>query len=239
MGWKLMLLNMGLIKAQHVPLSASPFSMADIEDAAKRVLLRARQQAEQLLAAAQEEGEKIKAAAKVEGMAEGIREGTAQGMEQGKKAGQQQALAEHKAELQKSVAALTDAATTLNTTRLDLHSMALQEVVKLAIAIARRVTKRQGIFDTHVLTANLEEAMKLVVTHTNLRISIHPSQRKALDEALPQLSLKWPSLKHVEIAEEETISPGGSRITTCQGQINADLDVQLDRVVADLLPVGN
>ncbi|HET6251159.1 MAG TPA: FliH/SctL family protein [Tepidisphaeraceae bacterium] len=227
---------MGLIKAPNIPVTVSPFSMADIEDAAKRMLLRARQQADQLLAAAQVEGEQLKADAKAQGTVEGIISGRAQGLAEGKKAGLAQALAEHKAEIQLSLAAMNEAAATLNTSRGDLHSMALQEVVKLAIAIARRVTKRQGIFDPQSLIANLEEAMKLVVTHTNLRIEIHPSQRKELDIALPTLGLKWPSLKHVEVAEDPAISPGGCRIVTCQGRIDADLDVQLDRVVADLLP---
>jgi flagellar biosynthesis/type III secretory pathway protein FliH len=78
--------------------------------------------------------------------------------------------------------------------------------------------------------------MKLVVTNTNLRIEIHPSQRQTLDAALPQLGLRYPSLKHVEVVQDAAIAPGGSRISTCQGLVNADLDVQLDRVIADLLP---
>ena len=200
------------------------------------MLLRARQQADQLLAATQVEAEKLKAEAKAQGLAEGQREGTAHGLEQGRKAGEQQALNEHKAQLQQAVAALNQAAATLNTSRADLESAALQEVVKLAIAIARRVTKRQGLLDPDMLIANLEEAMKLVVQQTGLRITLHPSQRKTLDAALPKLGLKWASLKHVEIVEDATILPGGCRISTCQGEIDADLGVQLDRVVADLLP---
>jgi flagellar assembly protein FliH len=227
---------MGLIKSSNVPTSASPFSMADIERAAKGMLLRARQQADALLAAAQVEGEKLRADAKVAGLAEGRREGMVQGIEQGRKAGEQQALNEHKAQLQQAIAALNLAATTLNTGRADLESAALQEVVKLAIAIARRVTKRQGLLEPDVLIANLEEAMKLVVQQTGLRIVIHPAQRKTLDEAMPKLAMKWASLAHVEITEDATVAPGGCRIITCQGQIDADLGVQLDRVVADLLP---
>ena len=229
---------MGLIKAPHVPLSASPFSMADIEDGARRILLRARQQADQLLAAAQTEAEQLKAEAHVNGLAEGMREGMARGMEQGCKAGEQQALGEFRTQLEAAIAALKAGAATLSTSRSELESRALAEVVKLAIAIARRVTKRQGILDPQVLTANLQEAMKLVVQHAGLRIAVHPAQRQTLDGALPQLGLTWPSLKHVEIAEDATISPGGCRIITCQGSINADLDVQLDRVVVDLLPVS-
>ena len=227
---------MGLIKSSTVPISASPFSMADIEDAAKRVLLR-RQQADQLLAAAQTEAERLKAQAKVFGLAEGMREGTARGLEQGKKTGEEQALKEHTAQLQQAVAALNKAATVLDASRSDLEATALAEVVKLAIAIARRVTKRQGLIEPAVFTANLEEAMKLVVQQVDLRIAIHPSQRKTLDVALPALGLKWPSLKHVEIVEEPEIAPGGCRVSTRHGSIDADLDVQLDRVAADLLPI--
>ena len=182
------------------------------------------------------EAEKIKADAKTLGLAEGQREGTARGLEIGRKAGEQQALSEYKAQLQQALAALNQAAATLSGSRSDLEAVALQEVVKLAIAIARRVTKRQGLLDPEVLIANLSEAMKLVVQQAELRICLHPSQHKMLEVALPQLALKWPSLKHVEIVEDPAVSPGGCRISTCQGQIDADLGVQLDRVVADLLP---
>jgi flagellar biosynthesis/type III secretory pathway protein FliH len=78
--------------------------------------------------------------------------------------------------------------------------------------------------------------MKLVVQQIDLRIVVNPEQRAALDAALPKLGLKWPSLKHVEVMEDAALAPGGCRISTRQGSIDSDLDVQLDRVVADLLP---
>ena len=48
---------MALIKSNEVPVSVAAFSMTDIEAAAKRILLRARMQAERILAEAQKEGE--------------------------------------------------------------------------------------------------------------------------------------------------------------------------------------
>src|SRR5438270_5625473 len=98
---------MGIIKSTNTPMSIAPFSMKDIENHAKTLLLRARQQADQLLAAVRTEAEQLKSAAKSEGLAEGQRLGHAQGMEAGKKAGQQQALDEYRAELQQAVSALT------------------------------------------------------------------------------------------------------------------------------------
>src|SRR5689334_16602120 len=124
---------MGLIKSSNSPLTAAmPFSLADIERAAKMILLRAQQQAEQLLAAAQAEGELLREQARAEGLAAGRQEGTAQGMEQGRLAGQQLALNEYRDRMQQAHAAYTKAATALEASRGDLEATALTEVVKLA-----------------------------------------------------------------------------------------------------------
>src|SRR5438477_4357932 len=96
---------MGVIKASNVPVGVAPFSMRDIENHAKSILLRARQQADQLLAEAQAEAEELKRAARAEGLAEGRAEGMAQGRAEGTKAAQQQALAENRAQLQAALAA--------------------------------------------------------------------------------------------------------------------------------------
>ena len=227
---------MGLIKAPNVPAAAAPFSMRDIEQAARGVLLRARQQADALLAEAQREAEAMTADARAEGLAEGRREGFAKGMEEGRAAGAQQALNEHKAQLAAAVAALSAAMERIDADRQALEAGALREVVELAVAIARRVTKRQGVIDPAVLEANVADALKLAVGAADVRVAVHPDQRATLASALPQLQLSMPSLKHVEIVDDPALAPGGCRVFTRQGRIDADLDGQLDRVVADLLP---
>jgi flagellar assembly protein FliH len=227
---------MPLIKSAHVPPGVAAFSMRDVEDAAKRILLRAREQAEALLAEAQEQAEALKSEGYQHGLEVGHKDGLAQGHQQGTKAGTQQALAEHKPAFAAAVTALTAAARELESQRLNLESDGLREVVNLAVGIARRVTKRQGLIEPDVLTDNLRDAMKLVAHAADVRIVVHPSQKSTLESTLPQLRLSWPDLKHVELVEDATLSPGGCRIFTARGSIDADLDEQLDRVVNDLLP---
>ena len=53
---------------------------------------------------------------------------------------------------------------------------------------------------------------------------------------MPRLMLNWPETQHVQIVEDASIAPGGCRVYAGGGQIDATLDEQLDRVVADLLP---
>lgn len=228
---------MGLIKSPNVPAAAASFSMRDIENHAKTILLRARERAEALLAEAQREAETLKAEAHAAGLAEGRRDGLAQGKQEGAKAGSAQALGEHKAQLTSVFTALTNAAAQLDAARCELEADGLTEVIQLATAVARRVTKRQGIIDPHVLTGNLREAMKLVAHAADIRIAIHPTQKQTLDAALPAFRLAWPDLKHVELVDDAALAPGGCRIFTTRGRIDADLDGQLDRVVADLLPM--
>lgn len=225
---------MGLIKSTNVPVGLSAFSMRDIESQAQAMLLRARQQADQLLAATQVEAKKLKEDAATQGRREGI----AKGIEEGKKTGHEQALKEYREQLGVLVKSLTMALTEMQRSRSQLESQGVHEVVKLAIAIAHRVTKRQGLVDSGVLTANINEAMKLVVHSSDVRLAIHPSQKKLLMEELPRLQLAWPNLEHVELIEDAGIAPGGCRVFTGQGHIDGDLDVQLDRIIADLLPTN-
>jgi flagellar assembly protein FliH len=227
---------MAVIKSNNVPTSTSPFSLRDVENHAKAMLVRAREQAEALLASAQQEGEILRQQAYEEGLAEGRRDGRKQGELEGTKAGAQQALAEHQQQLATLVAALSTAAVEFDASRRELEAAGLSEVVALSAAVARRVTKRQGMLDPEVLAENLREAMKFVSHAVDVRVAIHPQQKQVLEDALPRLRMAWPQLKHLEIVPDVSIAPGGCRIFTARGQVDGDLDAQLDRVIDDLLP---
>lgn len=227
---------MAVIKAQVAPVGAKPFSMADIETAAKRVLLRARQQADALLAEAQVQAEELCRQAVEEARAQGYEAGHQEGLAAGQAAGQAQALAESREQLAQVISALTAAASEIEQSRRELENQALTEVIELAIAIARRITRRQGELDPRVLAENLQDAMKLVVHRADLRVAIHPRQRQVMESLLPELQLRWPALEHVTLVEDANLVPGGCRVHCHDGMVDADLDGQLDRVIADLLP---
>ena len=227
---------MGLIKSENAPSSLTAFSMTDIETAAKRILLRAQQQAEQLLTEAQMEARGIRERALADGVIEGRKEGTAHGLEEGRKSGHDAALAEHRDKLTKLTQTLTASVAAMNESRRALESQGTAEVVKLAAAIARRVTKRQGVLDPGVVEANLNEAMKLVVHASDVRVAVHPSQKQQLADVLPRLQLAWPNLEHVELMDDASLAVGGCRVFTTNGHIDADLDTQLDRLISELMP---
>jgi flagellar assembly protein FliH len=227
---------MGLIKAQTVPTSVAPFSMQDIETAAKMILLRARRQAEQILAEAQTEAAALKKQAHAEALTAGQKEGHAKGLALGHQKGREEALSEQREQLAGLAGALAESAAALDASRVALEADAKKAVVRLAIAIAERITKRQGALDPAVALANVEDALGLVVQSTNVRIAVHPSHKATLADVLPRIQMKWPNLKHVEIIADGTLLPGGCRVYTGGGQIDGDLRLQLERIAAELLP---
>lgn len=227
---------MGLIKAGQTPAALAMFSMKDIEEQARILLLRARKQADMILAEASQQAERLKQQAAAEGAQHGRQEGLAAGIAQGRQSGHDQALAEHRAGLTEALAALTAAARQIEQSRRQLEAQALTEVVELAIAIARRITHRQGELFPQVLEQNLHEAMKLTTHAADVRIAIHPDQKSTLADALPRLQLQWPQFRHIEMIEDPDLALGGCRIFTTHGMVDADLNSQLDRIVADLLP---
>jgi flagellar biosynthesis/type III secretory pathway protein FliH len=74
-----------------------------------------------------------------------------------------------------------------------------------------------------------------VVSFANVRIAVHPSQRAVLEAELPNLRLSWPQLKHVELVADPALSPGGAKVFTTGGHIDADLQTQLDLLIGQLI----
>ncbi len=210
--------------------------MADIESYARTMLLKARQDADQLLAAAQTEADKLQAQAKIEGLAQGKKEGIAQGKVEGAKAGKAEAFDAEKQSLGDLIAMLQTAVASLEQQRRELVERAESEVLPLALTIARKVTKRMGALDPRVVEANAREAVRLVLSRHDIRLTTHPTQKRLMEEIATRLKADWPQLERVTIVEDFSISPGGCRVTTAGGEIDAELDTQLDRIARELVP---
>jgi flagellar assembly protein FliH len=227
---------MGIIKSTNVPPTLETFSMRDIEAQARIIITRAQQEADKIVSEAHVEGARIRQKSYDDGNAAGTQDGLKKGTEDGKAAGKAAALAENRAKLEQLLKTFTTAVSEMNASRAKLESTAATEVIKLAVAIARRVTKLQGSLDPSVLTENVRSAMKLAVHAADIRISVHPSQKQGLSELMPQLKMQWPSVSHVDLIDDAAMAVGSCRVFTASGHVDAELDQQIDRVAADLLP---
>jgi len=159
--------------------------MRDIEKQAHAIIVRAKNQAARILAEAARIGEEMKREAHEQGSIEGRQSGTEQGLAEGRAAGHAAALAEHQQSLQQLIETLLNATSQLDAARRLLESEASKDVLELAIAIARRVTRQAGMIGDGVVNENVREAMKLAIRASDVRIAVHPSQKKSLEATLP------------------------------------------------------
>ena len=229
---------MGLIKATNVPSAGALFSMADIEQQARSILAKARAEADQILADAKKTADEVRGVAAAEGKALGIAQGQKEGREQAAAAAKVSALAEQNAKLKESITAFSNAAKEIESHLHSIQQAAHSEVIGLAVAIARRVTRTVAANDVSVTEANVREAVRLATSKASVRIAIHPTQREALIDLLPKLKLQWPTMAHAELIDDATLAVGGCRVFTHGGEIDADLNTQLDRIEAELMANG-
>ena len=227
---------MPVIKAAQSPPSLRAFSMADIEAHARAILLKAQRQAEALLVEAQSASEVLKAEAYAQGLAEGKKHGLEQGRAEGAKVGEKKAFDSETTKLTSLVTTLQEMTLVFDTRRQELIDRADSEVLPLALAITRKVTRRLGALDPRVVEANLKEAVRLVVSKHNVLVAVHPSQLELIEQTSVTLKKQWPQLQSIAIVPDESVAPGGCRVRTSGGEIDADLESQLDRIARELVP---
>ena len=228
-----------VLKADHPLLrrqQPKPLNLDDLEALAERIVSGARTRAREILVEAQEQAEQLghsaAEAGRQEGFERGYQEGTARGREEAlAKAAEKFAL--DQAQL---LEALHGALSDFEKQRNQLLAGARDELVRLALAVARRVTKRYARSDPQVAVENLEEIIERVGQRHLLQIVVNPADAESIRRfaaPLAEGNQRWRNLAIVESAE---VHPGGCRVTLPDGEIDASIETQLERIAAALLP---
>jgi flagellar biosynthesis/type III secretory pathway protein FliH len=186
---------MALIKSSKTPDTVVRFSLPDLEEQARARLARAQEEAQQIIDDANARAIEIESAAREQGQAAGWQ----QGHTDGRDSGVDEAFDQHATRLREVIATFNAAAMALADFRAQVETAATRDAVELALAIAARITKRQGAIDPDVLLENMKGALNIVGRAGVTRVAVHPSQRAMLAEILPQLQLDSPSVRHAEI----------------------------------------
>jgi flagellar assembly protein FliH len=158
------------------------------------------------------EAEALREAARAQGHAEGLAEGREQ-------------AAGELARLRELVGSLGEAVEGLQ------QSLAA-EVMELAVAVARQVLREAVAVEPAVVLPVIREAVaSLPHGHPALRLRVHPEVAQRVEVALrasPLTSGDW------QVVADVAIEPGGCRIETASGEIDATLPARWRAVVAAL-----
>lgn len=212
-------------------------NLGDLSREAHALAERARAEADRILAEARQERQRLIESASGEGYAKGHAEGLARGREEGLAAGKAEALTEYRERLGAIEAGWGEALSVFVGERGRLLAEARADVVRLAVLLAERLTKRRLELDPGLVVDQVESVLRLVARPTRLVIRLHPLDLPLVREAMPGLLSRLPMAEHVELVTDAALERGSCVATTAGGgMIEAAIGSQLERIAAELLP---
>ncbi|MBZ5725112.1 MAG: hypothetical protein LAP87_08960 [Acidobacteriia bacterium] len=159
-----------------------------------------------------------------------VKEAHAAGMREGEAAGRGRAGAE----LQPVIERLSRAIEELAQIRGRLRREAEADLVKLALAIARRVLRRELSVDPDALHGLILGALEKLQGQELCRVKVHPSHAALVGACLG----KSAAGASVQVLADPSCQPGGVIFETARGNLDVSVDLQLheiERGLADCL----
>lgn len=151
-----------------------------------------------------------------------IREAHAAGAREGETAGRNRATAE----VQPVVERLARSIQEIASLRGRLRREAEADVVQLALAIARRVVRRELAVDPDALRGLVVAALEKLQGQEISRVKVHPSHQGLVASCLQQN----PAGSRVEVLPDPSLEPGSAIFETTRGNLDASVDAQLQEI---------
>lgn len=159
-----------------------------------------------------------------------VREARDAGYREGEAAGRRAA----EADLRPVVARMTHSLEELALLRPAIVAQAEAELLKLSIAIARRVLHRELSIDPEALAGIVRKALESIHLDEVCRVRVHPADAGALRSGLE----KNPAARTVEVQPDGALERGALVVETGRGKLDASVETQLaeiERGLADRL----
>ena len=112
------------------------------------------------------------------------------------------------------------------------------KVLKLVIAVARKVIRREVAMDRDVILGVLREAVKNVLDRDRIKVRLHPGDHERLSKLTPGLIAGFEGIRSITLEADEGIGAGGAVIETAFGEIDATLEQQLEEILKAFLQNG-
>lgn len=158
----------------------------------------------------------------------------AEALERGRREGYQAAKAEHAAAAEAMMAQAARTAARLARETPRLRRDAESDVVRLALAIARRVIHREVSLDQHAIQGLVRVAIDRLNSRDIVRIRTHPSHREVVANVLDAARMT----SYIQLIEDPTLVLGDLIFETAHGELDASIDSQLKEIelgIADRL----
>jgi len=167
----------------------------------------------------------------VEHLENAYEEAFAQGRDAGLLAGRKQTEA-RLAELDARIAQMDATLSLLAKPLAEMDAQVEQQLVNLAMAIAKQLVRRELRIDPGQIIATIRETVNLLPTAArDVRVYLHPEDAALVRERLasPAAERAW------NIVEDPVLSRGGCRVASETSQVDARLETRMGAIISTLL----
>ena len=213
-------------------------NMGDLQKQADLIIETAQQKAGEIVKKAELQSQQLADQVHAESEKIGHAKGFKQGHEEGLEQGHQQAYKDAAEKIDNICKQWQHGATQWESDLQKIHQLAHQAVLDTAVNMARKVVHRIVDVDNTVITDQLAEVLAHILRPIDASVRICPDDRPVLDETIGDLLTQFHQLKHVHLIEDPAITAGGCVVSFGQGQIDATIEKQLQRVIEAMIPGG-
>ena len=149
------------------------------------------------------------------------REAYEKGFEQGQKDG----LSLEKKKMEETGKELEALFLEINNLKVRIYSESEEELLKLCLAIAKKVIHAEVRINKEILRNTIQSALTYVADKRRIRIIINPEDMEDVRRLLPDFS-KLTKSGRFQLTEDNMVEKGGCMIETGFGKVNAGMDDQ-------------
>lgn len=151
--------------------------------------------------------------------------------QQGFKEGEAAATAACRREMQEAARQMAIAVRNAATEQARLRAEAERDVVRIALAIAQKILRREVRVDPHVAIGLVKAAMEAVSAREMRVVRTHPALAQPLAAGLSQIGVP----EGVQVVPDASLEPGGLIVETTRGEVDASLETQFEEISTGLL----
>ena len=155
------------------------------------------------------------------------REAFAKGYEQGERAGTEAAGKRGEAMLRR----LSDTLTELTSLRASMIRQTENQIVELALAVARRVVHREVSRDRNLMIAIIRVALDRLGESAHVTVRLHPEEFEATGAA----RVAEFAGSDITFVPDARVGRGGCRVESEMGMLDASVDAQIQEIARALL----
>lgn len=120
-----------------------------------------------------------------------------------------------------------------------LEQKSERTVVRLAIAIAEQIVKREMTVDKELVLRQIREALRRVMGVGHVRLRVNPVDEQMVRDHRAAMLGSSDSIREIVVEADEHIPPGGCILESDSGNVDARLATQLKKIETALFDEGS